>query len=102
MSLPELFSFQVPPPVSVDSVDSVGLSVNDARKILRFSQLQKVRSALKHIPMNSISYSEILTVCINTCNNDNQGLEFSKTLDQAGDVIVSSIRFHYILIYLHY
>ncbi|KAD3336488.1 hypothetical protein E3N88_32007 [Mikania micrantha] len=75
MSLSELFSFPVPPPVSVDSV---GISVNDARKILRFSQLQKVRSALKQIPMNSISYSEFLTVCINTCNNDNQGLEFSK------------------------
>ncbi|KAL8257073.1 hypothetical protein R6Q59_029114 [Mikania micrantha] len=112
MSLPELFSFPVGEKLreklnasygerlrldglkspeterSPVSVDSVGISVNDARKILRFSQLQKVRSALKQIPMNSISYSEFLTVCINTCSNDNQGLEFSKMLDQAGDVIV--------------
>ncbi|KAL4584371.1 hypothetical protein LXL04_008971 [Taraxacum kok-saghyz] len=112
MSLPELFSFPVGeklreklniysgerlrleglrspitecPPVSVDSV---GISVNDARKILRFSQLQKVRSALKQIPTNSISYSEFLTVCIDICTNHDQGLEFSKKLDEAGDVIV--------------
>ncbi|KAK9054355.1 hypothetical protein SSX86_025433 [Deinandra increscens subsp. villosa] len=70
------------------SVDSVGISVDDAKKILRFSQLQKVRSALKQIPTNSISYSEFLTVCIDTCGNNEQGLEFSKMLDQAGDVIV--------------
>ncbi|KAL7607137.1 calcium uniporter protein 4, mitochondrial [Lactuca sativa] len=73
------------PPVSIDSV---GISVNDARKILRFSQLQKVRSALKQIPTNSISYSEFLTVCIDICNNHDQGVEFSKMLDEAGDVIV--------------
>ncbi|KAI3761184.1 hypothetical protein L1987_51595 [Smallanthus sonchifolius] len=73
------------PPVSVDSV---GISVKDARKILRFSQLQKVRSAVKQIPTNSISYSEFLAVCINTCSNNEQGLEFSKMLDEAGDVIV--------------
>ncbi|KAI3759067.1 hypothetical protein L6452_06640 [Arctium lappa] len=67
---------------------TVGISVNDARKIMRFSQLQKVRSALKQIPTNSISYSEFLTLCIDICTNHEQGLEFSKMLDQAGDVIV--------------
>ncbi|KAI3735920.1 hypothetical protein L6452_15446 [Arctium lappa] len=69
-------------------VDSVGISVNDARKIMMFSQLQKVRSALKQIPTNSISYSQFLTLCIDICTNHEQGLEFSKMLDQAGDVIV--------------
>ncbi|KAK1411749.1 hypothetical protein QVD17_32451 [Tagetes erecta] len=70
------------------SGDAVGLSVNDARKILRFSQLQKVRSALKQIPMNSISYSEFIAICVDSCNDDEQGVEFSKMLDHAGDVIV--------------
>ncbi|KVI06585.1 Coiled-coil domain containing protein 109, C-terminal, partial [Cynara cardunculus var. scolymus] len=70
------------------SANSFGISVNDARKIMRSSQLQKVRSALKQIPTNSITYSEFLTVCIDICTNHEQGLEFSKTLDQAGDVII--------------
>ncbi|KAI3522026.1 hypothetical protein L1887_11504 [Cichorium endivia] len=109
MSLPELFLFPVGEklrekmyissgerlrfdglrsPVTQRQSDSVGISVNDAKKILRFSQLQKVRSALKQIPANSISYSEFLTVCIDICNNHDQGLEFSKMLDEAGDVIL--------------
>ncbi|GJV76790.1 calcium uniporter protein 4, mitochondrial-like protein [Tanacetum coccineum] len=70
------------------NVDSVGISVNDAKKILRFSQLQKVRLALKEIKANSVSYDEFVSVCINTCNNHDQGVEYSKMLDEAGDVIV--------------
>lgn len=108
MSVPELFSFPVGEklrekmnvcnrfdgikvPVNERlsvSGDAVGLSVSDARKILRFSQLQKVRSALKMIPVNSISYSEFVAVCVDSCNDDEQGVEFSKMLDHAGDVIV--------------
>ncbi|MFS7999027.1 putative calcium uniporter protein [Helianthus anomalus] len=71
-----------------DAEHSVGISVDDAKKIIRFSQMQKVRSAVKQIPMNSISYSAFVTVCIDTCRNHDQGVEFAKTLDQAGDVIV--------------
>ncbi|KAJ9567416.1 hypothetical protein OSB04_003382 [Centaurea solstitialis] len=111
MSLPELFLLPVgetlreklrisggerlrldglrsPNPTVNSSEDSVGISVNDARKIMRFSQLQKVRSELKRIPRSSVSYSEFLTVCIDSCTNHEQGLEFSRMLDQAGDVIV--------------
>ncbi|KAI3714981.1 hypothetical protein L6452_21944 [Arctium lappa] len=51
------------------SVDSIRISVNDARKIMMFSQLQKMRSALKQIPTNSISYSQFLTLCIDICIN---------------------------------
>ncbi|KAI7740914.1 hypothetical protein M8C21_033041 [Ambrosia artemisiifolia] len=75
-------------PVKPVNVDSVGISVNDAKKIIRLSQLQKVRHALKQITMNSISYDEFVTVCIDTCRNHEQGVEFATMLDQAGDVIV--------------
>ncbi|CAH1442793.1 unnamed protein product [Lactuca virosa] len=68
--------------------DSVGVSARDAKKIIRCSQLQNVRSALKLIPSNSITYSEFVTICRDVCNNHDQGLEFSKLLDVAGDVIV--------------
>ncbi|KAI3737033.1 hypothetical protein L2E82_27027 [Cichorium intybus] len=68
--------------------DSLGLSVRHARKIIRCSQLQNVRSALKLIPTNSITFTEFVTICSEVCNNHDQGLEFAKLLDVAGDVIV--------------
>ncbi|KAL4559470.1 hypothetical protein LXL04_031608 [Taraxacum kok-saghyz] len=68
--------------------DSVGLSARDAKKIMRCSQLQNVRSALKLIPSNSITYTEFVTICRDVCNNHDQGVELAKLLDVAGDVIV--------------
>ncbi|XP_071713758.1 calcium uniporter protein 4, mitochondrial-like [Rutidosis leptorrhynchoides] len=104
MSFPELFSFPVGEKLREklnetngdrlrfdglqNPVKSVGISVNDAKKILKVSQLNKVRAAVKMIPANSISYMEFVTICIDTCCNHEQGLEFSKMLDEAGDVIV--------------
>ncbi|XP_009615261.1 calcium uniporter protein 4, mitochondrial-like [Nicotiana tomentosiformis] len=66
------------------------ITVNDARKILRFSQLEKVRSRLREIPMNSISYSKFVEICSEVCSNREQGLEFAKMLDESGSVIVFS------------
>nr|XP_043618433.1 calcium uniporter protein 4, mitochondrial-like [Erigeron canadensis] len=77
-----------PTPADHHVTNCVGISVNDARKILRFSQLQKVRDAVKKISANSITYSEYVTLCIGACCNHDQGVEFSKMLDEAGDVIV--------------
>ncbi|KAI3762879.1 hypothetical protein L1987_53321 [Smallanthus sonchifolius] len=68
--------------------DSGGLSVRDVRKIVRCSQLQNVRSALKLIPTNSITYAEFVNICSDACDNRDQGVEFAKLLDVAGDVLV--------------
>ncbi|KAJ0785899.1 putative MCU family protein [Helianthus annuus] len=67
---------------------SGGLSVSDARKMVRCLQLQNVRSAVKMIQANSISYAEFVNVCMDACGNRDQGVEFAKMLDVAGDVIV--------------
>ncbi|KAF5817853.1 putative calcium uniporter protein [Helianthus annuus] len=67
---------------------SGGLSVSDARKMVRCLQLQNVRSAVKMIQANSISYAEFVNVCMDTCGNRDQGVEFAKVLDVSGDVIV--------------
>ncbi|KAL3505263.1 hypothetical protein ACH5RR_035104 [Cinchona calisaya] len=64
------------------------ISVTDARKILRSAQLEKLRLRLREIPANSISYSEYVKICGDVCENSEQGLEFAKTLDDAGSVIV--------------
>ncbi|KAI3807281.1 hypothetical protein L1987_23207 [Smallanthus sonchifolius] len=82
---------RVRPPTTENALsasDSGGLSVRDARRIMRCLQLQNVRSALKLIPTNSVTYSEFVTICSDACDNRDQGVEFAKLLDVAGDVLV--------------
>ncbi|XP_006366468.1 calcium uniporter protein 4, mitochondrial [Solanum tuberosum] len=64
------------------------ITVNDAKKILKISQLEKVKSRLREIPMNSISYSEFVEICDEFCCNREQSLDFAKMLDESGSVIV--------------
>ncbi|KAI3758314.1 hypothetical protein L6452_05873 [Arctium lappa] len=89
MKLSELFLFLVGETLREKLKISGGerLRLDGLRSQIRF-RLQKVRSALKQIPTNSISYSEFLTLCIDICTNHEQSLEFAKMLDQVGDVIV--------------
>uniref|UniRef100_A0A5B6ZE30 Calcium uniporter protein C-terminal domain-containing protein n=1 Tax=Davidia involucrata TaxID=16924 RepID=A0A5B6ZE30_DAVIN len=79
-----------PPPatakVPADTLD--GLSVLEATKILRVSQLEMLKSKLRQIPMNSISYSEFVQICVDGSSNRERGLEFAKMLDESGNVIV--------------
>ncbi|KAL8130870.1 calcium uniporter protein 4, mitochondrial-like [Apium graveolens] len=65
-----------------------GMSVQEAKKILRSARLEKLRSALKKIPANSVEYSEFVKICTDVCENGEQGLECAKMLDDAGNVIV--------------
>ncbi|OIW03466.1 hypothetical protein TanjilG_14691 [Lupinus angustifolius] len=66
-----------------------GISVEDVRKIIRATQVEKVKAKLRDIPETSISYSEFLRVCVEACqNNSDQGAEFAKMLDECGNVIV--------------
>jgi hypothetical protein len=63
-------------------------TVEDARKILRASQMEKLKAKLRNIPENSVSYSEFLRICVESCENHEQGVEFAKILDESGNVIV--------------
>ncbi|KAJ9186624.1 hypothetical protein P3X46_002172 [Hevea brasiliensis] len=65
-----------------------GFSIEDARKLLRLSLVEKLKAKLREIPRSSISYSEFVQMCVEECGNENQGIEFAKTLDQSGNVIV--------------
>ncbi|XWS25721.1 hypothetical protein CRYUN_Cryun27aG0092000 [Craigia yunnanensis] len=64
------------------------ISVEDARKLLKISQIEKLKQKLKEIPKSSISYYEFAQVCLEGCGNEAQALEFAKMLDQSGNVIV--------------
>lgn len=76
-----------PPPASEESPEEK-LTVADAKKILRLSQLETVKSKLKQIERDFVSYPEFLEICGNECSSKDQGLEFAKVLDESGSVIV--------------
>lgn len=84
-----LDALRPPAPDPAAAGDSLfGLTVNDTKKILRLSHLEKLKSKLRAIPENSISYSEFSQICVEICENENQGAEFAKMLDESGNVIV--------------
>ncbi|GFQ01492.1 calcium uniporter protein 2 mitochondrial [Phtheirospermum japonicum] len=64
------------------------ISVKDAVKILKLSQLETVKSRLRLIEKDFVSYPEFLEICAKDCSNIDQSLEFAKMLDQSGSVIV--------------
>ncbi|MCD9646877.1 hypothetical protein HAX54_037118 [Datura stramonium] len=64
------------------------LTVADARKLLKISQLEMVKLKLKQIEKNCISYSEFLQICSGISSNSDQGIEFAKMLDDSGTVLV--------------
>ncbi|XP_038905202.1 calcium uniporter protein 4, mitochondrial-like [Benincasa hispida] len=71
------------------SVSGCGISIDDARKIIRLSQAEKIKAKLRDIPKPSISYSDFTRICVEDCgNNEEQGAEFAKLLDESGSVIV--------------
>ncbi|KAK9271073.1 hypothetical protein L1049_026662 [Liquidambar formosana] len=74
------------PAINNDSLD--GISVQSARKILRLAQVEKLKSRLREIRTNSISYTEFVRICVEACSNEDQGVEFAKMLDESGNVIV--------------
>ncbi|KAF8405165.1 hypothetical protein HHK36_010064 [Tetracentron sinense] len=75
-------------PPATRSHSMEGISVEDARKLLRLSQLEMLKSTLRQIPKSLISYSEFVQICIKGCSNPDQGLGFAKMLDESGAVIV--------------
>ncbi|KAL6295753.1 hypothetical protein ACE6H2_003895 [Prunus campanulata] len=78
-----------PPPDLATPNDALyGISVSDAKKILRLSQVEKLKAMLREIPESSISYSEFVRICVEGCEDEEQGVEFSKMLDEYGNVIV--------------
>ncbi|TKY57744.1 Calcium uniporter protein 4 [Spatholobus suberectus] len=50
--------------------------------------MEKVKAKLRNVPESSIPYSEFLRICVESCENRDQGAEFAKILDDSGNVIV--------------
>lgn len=75
-----------PPEMKSEAVE--GLSAEDARKLLRLAQLERVKSMLREARKSWIPYSEYVDICVEGCSDPGQGLSFAKMLDESGTVIV--------------
>ncbi|KAF8022869.1 hypothetical protein BT93_F0398 [Corymbia citriodora subsp. variegata] len=77
-----------PPAVALDPL--AGVSVGDARKLLRLSRAEMIKAKLRQIDASSISYEEFVGICGQACGPgcEDEGAEFAKALDESGNVIV--------------
>ncbi|XP_011074492.1 calcium uniporter protein 4, mitochondrial [Sesamum indicum] len=75
---------RLPPPPSA----RFGVSVADAKRVLKFAQLEKIREKVRNIPASTIQHGEFVRICSDVCGNREAGLESAKALDESGDVIV--------------
>ncbi|XP_051140971.1 calcium uniporter protein 2, mitochondrial-like [Andrographis paniculata] len=62
--------------------------LKDAVKILQLSQLEMVKSSLKKVEKDCVSYPEFVDICAKACASVDDGVRFAKMLDQSGSVIV--------------
>lgn len=76
------------PPAAVEEPQEENLTVMDAKKILRLSQLELVKSKLRMMEKDFVSYPEFVEICAKECSDSELGLEFAKILDNSGSVIV--------------
>ena len=65
-----------------------GLTVEDARKLLRVTRMEMVKRDLREIQKSWVPYSEFVRVCCQGCDDSDQGLEIAQMLDESGTVIV--------------
>ncbi|PIA52518.1 hypothetical protein AQUCO_01000413v1 [Aquilegia coerulea] len=77
-----------PPTLEMKPEPPEEISIEDAKKILKISQLEMLKSNLKQNQKKSVSYDEFIEICVEASHSSDQGLEFAKMLDDSGSVIV--------------
>lgn len=63
-------------------------TVADAKKVMRLAQLEVVKSRLRQMENDWISFPEFFQICNGASSNSDQAIEFAKMLDQSGIVLV--------------
>ncbi|KAL4581873.1 hypothetical protein LXL04_006407 [Taraxacum kok-saghyz] len=69
-------------------VSPPSLTVADAKKVLRASQMEIVKSKLRNSAKNHVSYDEFIQMCVDGCSNRDQGVDLAKVLDDSGSVLI--------------
>lgn len=63
-------------------------TVEDVRKLLRAAQLETVKSKLRKVPQDCITYSEFIQMCAENCSDHDQAKRIAKMLDDSATVII--------------
>ncbi|KAK7376830.1 hypothetical protein VNO80_02247 [Phaseolus coccineus] len=74
-------------PITSNAVCGGGMCFKDM-KIMRIIKMEKVKMKLRNVNAYSIQYSEFLQICVETCENPDEGAEIAKLLDDSANVIV--------------
>ncbi|CAI0429289.1 unnamed protein product [Linum tenue] len=78
-----------PPPVAKTTTAAAdGLTVDDARKLLRVARLEMVKSKLRDTGRNWMPRSEFVRICGEVCSDPDEASRVARTLDESGTVIV--------------
>lgn len=64
------------------------VEVQDVRKLLRAAQLEAVKSKLRKIQQNCVTYSEFIQMCGENCSDQEQAKQIAKILDDSATVII--------------
>ncbi|XP_027361528.1 calcium uniporter protein 2, mitochondrial-like isoform X1 [Abrus precatorius] len=65
-----------------------GVTVEDARKLLKVAQVELVKSKLRETGKSCITFSEFIRICAENCSDQDQALRIAKLLDNSAAVIV--------------
>ncbi|MED6183224.1 hypothetical protein PIB30_036013 [Stylosanthes scabra] len=69
-------------------VEELGVTVEDARKLLKVAQVEMVKSKLKEIRKSCISLHEFIRICSENCSDQDQAVRIAKMLDDSAAVII--------------
>lgn len=76
-----------PPQIAPAAEEERGVTVEEARKVLRAAQMEAARARLRAIPGSVVPYAEFLRVCCDASSSE-LGLGIARSLDESGSVIV--------------
>jgi hypothetical protein len=77
-----------PKPESDNDEKEIKITIAEARKVLRASQMESVRARLKALPGTSVPYTEYIEICKEAAGGAETGSQIAQSLDQSGSVIV--------------
>ncbi|KAJ4870941.1 Calcium uniporter protein 1 [Raphanus sativus] len=75
-------------PAAVEETVALGLTVQDAKKLLRAAQIEVVKTKLMETGKSWITYSEFVRLCSDSSLGPDHGTWIAKMLDDSGNVIV--------------
>ncbi|KAM7272894.1 hypothetical protein ACFE04_027558 [Oxalis oulophora] len=83
-----LLHHRFPPAIIVNSLDSILITVEDTKKLVKLVCVAKLRAKLKEIPDAQISYAEFVRICVEESYDENQGMKYARLLEEQGNVII--------------